>query len=52
MMKLRKDLSTEEFNVWQCSCGTYTPISKELPTPNCEMCRRKNEGMDVETEEV
>lgn len=40
-MKLNKLLSDEQIDVWECDCGTYTPVKKGSPQPICELCRRR-----------
>jgi hypothetical protein len=38
-MKLRTDLHPD-LDVWECECGTHTPLKKGSPQPTCEYCRR------------
>lgn len=44
-MKIDKKHSEgKPYNVWVCECGTATPITKGLPEPECEYCRRVKES--------
>lgn len=42
-MKINKSMSDDKMDVWQCECGTFTPVKKGSPQPDCEYCRRVNE---------
>ncbi len=54
MMKIFKEASNGKLDVWHCDCGTYTPVKKGSPQPECEYCRRIKESKkkDVELLEI
>jgi len=39
-MRINQKLSNEKLDVWECNCGTFTPVKKGSPKPECEYCRR------------
>ena len=47
-------MSSKKIDVWYCNCGTYTPMKKGSPMPECEHCRRVQKAqktmdrMDIE----
>jgi len=45
MMEIIEYLSKDKpYDAWECqTCGTVTPITKGLPEPICEYCRRNAE---------
>lgn len=42
-MTLSQRHSNDHLDVWECSCGTTTPVPKGAPRPSCEYCRRVKE---------
>jgi len=42
-MRLNKFFSGKELDVWECDCGTFTPVKKGSREPDCEYCRRVKE---------
>lgn len=51
-MKINKMMSNAKIDVWECECGTDTPVKKGSPKPKCEYCRRVNEKKAKITTEV
>jgi len=49
MMEIVDYLSINKpYDAWECqSCGTITPVTKGLPSPVCEYCRRRKDGIKI-----
>ncbi len=35
-----------QLDVWECECGTFTPVKRGTPQPICEYCRRLKQDQE------